>query len=161
MSPTLPLTPLPRLTSLDAYRGFIMLAMASGGPRLAALVKQPEFADSRPWRALAEQLDHVTWAGCVFWDLIQPSFMFMVGVALPYSAAARRARGDSEGRLFGHVLLRSFVLVVLGVFLSSNGSKSTNYTFVNVLTQIGLGYPFLYLLANRGRVVQLAAAAVI
>ena len=86
-----------RLTSLDAYRGFIMLAMASGGFGFAKVALK--FSDSSRWsglwNVLAHQSDHVPWTGCGFWDLIQPAFMFMVGVALPYSYAARQAKGDS------------------------------------------------------------------
>jgi predicted acyltransferase len=149
-----------RLVSLDAYRGFIMLAMASSGlaiPRVAA----QHFRDSPVWQFFAGQLEHVPWIGCSFWDLIQPSFMFMVGVALPYSCASRKARGDSDARMFVHVAYRSLVLILLGVFLSSNWDQHTNYTFVNVLTQIGLGYTFVYLLLGRGLRVQLLALAVI
>lgn len=149
-----------RLMSLDAYRGFIMLVMASGGlaiPRVA----RTAFPDSPVWSFLAFQTDHVKWLGCSFWDLIQPSFMFMVGVALPYSHASRQAKGESETRIFLHTLWRSLVLILLGIFLSSNSSPMTNFTFVNVLTQIGLGYTFLYLLVGRGLAVQLGALAAI
>lgn len=171
-SPTVPSNPPARLVSLDAYRGFVMLAMASSGLALATVAKdadvigrwdgtQFEFAWRGLWRFLAHQFDHVAWTGCGFWDLIQPSFMFMVGVALPYSYARRQTLGHSAWRNWGHVLFRAGILVLLGVFLSSNGSSETNYTFVNVLTQIGLGYPLLYLLVGRGKVLQLTAAAVI
>jgi predicted acyltransferase len=87
--------------------------------------------------------------------------MFMVGVAMPYSYASRRAKGDSERRIFGHVLLRSVILILLGIFLSSNGSRQTNFTFVNVLTQIGLGYAVVFLLLGRGLIVQFLAVAAI
>jgi len=149
-----------RLMSLDAYRGFIMLAMASslGGALVQVARNTGHSAD--PWmKFLIYQFDHAAWTGCAFWDLIQPSFMFMVGVALPYSYASRKARGDSEARIFCHTLVRSLVLIGLGIFLVSNGRKETDFTFVNVLTQIGLGYPFVYLLVNRGRKVQLAMLA--
>ncbi len=155
--------PPPRLTSLDAYRGFIMLAMASSGFGFAKVaLKIPD--DSRwsgMWDFLAYQFDHVKWTGCGFWDLIQPAFMFMVGVALPYSYAARRAKGDSTTKIVAHAALRSLILIALGIFLSSTSSKQTNFTFVNVLTQIGLGYTFLYIVLGRGVPLQLGAAAAI
>jgi predicted acyltransferase len=148
-----------RLVSLDAYRGFIMLAMASGGFALPKVAQA--FPDNPFWAFLASQADHVAWVGCSFWDLIQPSFMFMVGVAVPYSYASRKAKGDSDGIIWAHTLYRSLVLVLLGIFLSSNWSPRTNFTFVNVLTQIGLGYAFVCLLRGRGLKVQLGALAVI
>jgi predicted acyltransferase len=150
-----------RLVSLDAYRGFVMLAMASGGLAFAKIAQQPGLPVGWLWRFLGYEFDHVAWQGCSFWDLIQPSFMFMVGVAMPYSYASRRAKGDSQRRIFGHVLLRSLILIVLGIFLSSNGSRQTNFTFVNVLTQIGLGYAVGFLLLGRGRILQFLAMAAI
>ncbi len=146
-----------RLASLDAYRGAIMLYMASGGLALPQVAKQ--FPDSPVWRFLAFNTDHVPWAGWSLWDLIQPSFMFMVGVAMPYSIASRRARGDSEKRITAHVILRAFILVLLAIFLTSNGHNRTEFVFTNVLAQIGLGYVFLYLLLGRGMRVQLIALA--
>ena len=150
-----------RLVSLDAYRGAIMLFMASGGLALPQVAKQ--FPESPIWRFLAFNTDHVSWVGCSLWDLIQPSFMFMVGVSMPYSIASRRARGDSEPRIFAHVLYRAVFLVLLAIFLSSNGVqyKQTEFVFTNVLAQIGLGYAFLYLLLGRGMRAQLAALALV
>jgi predicted acyltransferase len=87
--------------------------------------------------------------------------MFMVGVAVPYSVASRRAKGDTRPRIVVHALWRSLILVLLGVFCSSNGAKQTDWTFVNVLSQIGLGYTFLVLLEGRGLRVQFASLAAI
>lgn len=136
-----------RLVSLDAYRGFIMLAMASGGFAFSTIAKKPEYKNSPLWQFLAYQFDHVEWTGCGFWDLIQPSFMFMVGVAIPYSYAARKAKNQSEGQIWFHTVLRAMLLVALGVFLASGSDhKQTNFLFTNVLAQIGLGYCFVYAL---------------
>ena len=111
--------------------------MASSGFLIGKVLKEhPELGESPVWRFLGYQLDHVTWTGCSFWDLIQPSFMFMVGVAIPYSYASRKAKGDSETTIFRHTLARSFILIALGVFLSSNWSKHTDVTFVNVLSHL-------------------------
>ena len=165
-SPTQP----ERLVSLDAYRGFVMLAMASSGFGLAAacanadvLKRYDNTGAQTAWRWLCGQLvfhtSHVPWAGCSFWDLIQPSFMFMVGVALPFSFASRAALGQNGYMQFLHVLKRSLVLVLLGVFLRSNGAAHSNYTFVDVLSQIGLGYPIVWLMLKRGAVVQMLVCA--
>lgn len=147
----------PRLVCLDAYRGFVMLLMASGGLGIARVAAQ--FPDSRLWRFLGYEFEHVPWTGCTLWDLIQPSFMFMVGVAMPYSYASRRARGDSTVRIAAHVIYRAMILILLGIFLRSDGHKQTYFTFEDVLTQIGLGYAFVYLLLGRGRTVQWLALA--
>jgi len=161
-TPASPLTPAvkpPRLVSLDAYRGFIMLAMASGGLAIPKVAQS--FPNDPLWSFLAFHTDHVPWIGCSFWDLIQPSFIFMVGVAMPYSFARRQRQGDNSLWIGLHVLVRSLILVLLGVFLSSNWSTQTNWTFVNVLSQIGLGYALVFLLLGRGLAVQMVALAAI
>ncbi len=140
-----PSTPPRRLASLDAYRGAIMLLMASAGLGLSQVAHH--HADSHLWAFIGRHCEHVPWAGCSLWDLIQPAFMFMVGVALPWSLANRRARGMSTAKLLGHALWRSLVLVLLAVFLTSAWSPRTEWIFPNVLAQIGLGYPFLFLIA--------------
>lgn len=145
--------PTERLISLDAYRGLVMVLMVSAGLGIGRVVKNfdatPELRHLHTplWDKLAFHTDHVAWAGCSLWDLIQPSFMFMVGAAIPFSIASRRAKGQSFRRMLFHAVIRSIVLVLLGVFLSSNWSRGTTWTFVNVLTQIGLGYTFLFLVA--------------
>ena len=95
-------------------------------------------------------------------DMIQPSFSFLVGVALPFSLASRLARGQSPGRMAGHAVWRSLVLVFLGIFLRSIGHRQTNFTFEDTLSQIGLGYTFLFLLGMRSvRVQWIAFVAIV
>lgn len=101
------------------------------------------------WALLGHHQSHAAWTGCSLHDLIQPSFSFLVGVALPFSIAARQGRGQSAVRMTTHALWRALVLVLLGVFLRSTGSAQTNWTFEDTLTQIGLGYPILFLLGFR------------
>jgi predicted acyltransferase len=158
---TLPQTRTGRLVSLDAYRGAIMLLMASNGLGLAK-VAQDQFPDSPIWKFIAVQVEHTPWAGCSLWDIIQPAFMFMVGVALPWSIANRQARGQTFASMFAHALWRALLLVLLAVFLTSAWSRRTDWIFTNVLAQIGLGYPFLFLLAlTRVRTQWLAAGAIL
>jgi len=133
-----------RNLSLDAFRGFVMVLMMAEVLRLSEVARA--FPGSAFWRFLAFHQTHVEWAGCSLHDLIQPGFSFLVGAALPYSIASRLARGAAFARLFGHALWRSLVLVLLGIFLRSMHSPQTNFTFEDTLTQIGLGYPFLFLL---------------
>jgi predicted acyltransferase len=85
----------------------------------------------------------------VLHDMIQPSFSFLVGVALPFSLANRRAKGQAFGAMTLHAFARALILVLLGIALRSVGRSQTNFTFEDTLTQIGLGYGFLFLLAWR------------
>lgn len=137
-----------------------MLFMASEIMRIPSVARQ--FTDSRVAQWLAFGLDHVPWTGFGPWDLIQPSFMFMVGVALPFSVASRRARGDSFASQLAHAIRRALILILLGIFLRSQGRPQTYFTFEDVLTQIGLGYVVLFLLAHaRPRTQWVAAGAIL
>ena len=135
-----------------------MMALAIEGffPSLA-----DRFSHSGFWQFLGRQFSHVAWQGCSFWDVIQPSFMFIVGVALPYSYAARRAAGASGATIAAHVVYRAAILVLLGILILSDNSSQTNFEFIDVLAQIGLAYPLAFLLVGRRPRVQLAAAAAI
>ena len=148
-----------RLVSLDVLRGATMLFMASEILRVPQVARK--FPGSRVAAFFASTMDHREWVGCAPWDLIQPCFMFMVGVALPFSIARRRAKGESFGRQLGHAIYRALVLIALGIFLRSQARPQTYFTFEDVLTQIGLGYVFLFLLAWTKPRVQWIAAAII
>src|SRR5688572_566078 len=137
-------SPLPRLTSVDAYRGFVMFLMMAEVLHVSGVARV--FPDSSFWQTLRFHTTHVEWVGCSLHDLIQPSFSFLVGVALPFSIASRLARGQSQARMTLHAFWRALLLILLGVFLRSVGRAQTNWTFEDTLTQIGLGYPFLFLL---------------
>ena len=148
-----PAPPPTRLVSLDAYRGLVMVLMVSAGLRIGDVVHNfqttPGLAhlQTHLWNVLTEQTDHTPWVGCSLWDLIQPSFMFMVGAAVAFSIASRRAKGQTFGWQLFHAIVRSIALVLLAVVLTSNWSQKPEWIFTNVLAQIGLGYTFLFLLA--------------
>ena len=153
---TLPPPATPRLGSIDAYRGFVMFLMMAEVLRFCAVAGA--LPGNRTWKFLCHHQSHVEWTGCVLHDIIQPSFSFLVGVALPFSLASRQARGQSPGRMAGHAVWRSLVLVFLGIFLRSIGHRQTNFTFEDTLSQIGLGYTFLFVLDMRSVRVQWIAS---
>ncbi len=136
-----------RNQAVDAYRGFVMLLMMAEVLHFSQIARA--FPDNWFWQTLAYHQSHVAWEGCSLHDMIQPSFSFLVGVALPYSIASRLAKGASESSMFIHTCWRAFLLVALGIFLRSTHSPQTNFTFEDTLTQIGLGYPLLFLLGLR------------
>jgi heparan-alpha-glucosaminide N-acetyltransferase len=136
-----------RLTSLDAYRGFVMFLMMAEVLQLSRVARARP--DSASWQFLAHHQSHVAWIGCSLHDLIQPSFSFLVGVALPFSLASREARGQSRMRMTLHAAWRAVILILLGVFLRSIGQHQTNWTLEDTLSQIGLGYVALFLLGFR------------
>jgi heparan-alpha-glucosaminide N-acetyltransferase len=139
--------PAVRNVAVDAYRGFVMLLMMGEVLQLARVAHA--FPGNPFWALLGYNQTHVEWAGCSLHDMIQPSFSFLVGVALPYSIASRLKRGGTFGAMFGHAVWRSLLLIALGIFLRSMSATQTYFTFEDTLTQIGLGYPFLFLLGFR------------
>jgi predicted acyltransferase len=146
MKPTTPPSP-NRVASLDAYRGLVMFLMMAEVLQLAAVAARvPETQGRDVWKFLAFHQTHAEWTGCSLHDLIQPSFSFLVGVALPFSIAARLGRGQRVGWMTAHAVWRAFLLVFLGVFLRSIGKPQTYFTFEDTLSQIGLGYVPLFLL---------------
>ena len=155
-----PPLPPPRLQSMDAYRGFVMFLMMAEVLHLSRVYAA--HPDSIFWKVLAWNQTHVEWFGCSLHDLIQPSFSFLVGVALPYSIASRVAKGQSKRYMFLHASWRALVLVLLGVFLRSVGKQQTNWTFEDTLSQIGLGYLILFALGFRSlKTVWIALALVL
>jgi heparan-alpha-glucosaminide N-acetyltransferase len=148
-----------RLISLDAFRGTVMVLMLAEGMRL------PEVARAFPhnilWRVIAFNTQHVEWQGCSLHDLIQPAFSFLVGAALPFSIASRKRKGQTFQQMLGHTVWRALLLIMLGIFLRSLHSAQTYFTFEDTLTQIGLGYVFLFLLGFTRLRTQVVALALI
>lgn len=135
-----------RNVAIDAYRGFVMLLMLAEALRLSAV--SHAYPSSFLWHILAYNQSHVEWSGMSLHDTIQPSFTFLVGVALPYSLRSRIRKGETFRQTLRHIVFRSIFLVLLGIFLRSTHSQSTNFTFEDTLTQIGLGYTFAFLIAR-------------
>lgn len=148
-----------RLVALDAYRGLVLALMM--GEALHFCGVSAAFPASALWAFLCHHQSHVDWVGCSLHDLIQPGFSFLVGAALPFSLAARAGRGQSRGAMIAHAFRRALILVVLGIFLRSLGHPQTRFTFEDTLTQIGLGYGFLFLLGLRPRRDQWIALALL
>jgi predicted acyltransferase len=118
-----------------------MMILVSGGFGLAELVRRrPEFT------GIANQFEHMPWEWIAFWDLIQPAFMFMVGVAMPFALARRVEQGATSRDLFWHVVTRSFRLILVSQILISIGEGRMSFQLINVLAQIGITYFLCYLI---------------
>jgi predicted acyltransferase len=131
-----------RVLSVDFLRGFTMFMLVSGITGLfVELVNHGKGGPSVA--AIGEQLEHVDWVGLHAWDLIQPFFMFIVGVAMPFSLTNRLARGDTWNQVFRHALLRSFLLLLFGWMVEADGPT---YNLCNVLAQLSVTYLVAFLL---------------
>lgn len=129
-----------RLASLDVLRGFDMFWIIGGGSLVVALSKALDWG----WlNVVAEQMEHVRWEGFHFEDLIFPLFMFISGVAIPYSITSKIEKGDNKFQLFKKAARRGFVLILLGIFY--NGALERGFSSMripSVLGQIGIAYFF-------------------
>ena len=129
-----------RIVSVDALRGFDMFWIAGGGPLVIEFFRL--FSNPLPpW--LERHFDHVEWEGFVGWDLIMPLFLFIVGVAMPFSVGKRIARGDSRSIIYRKVLWRTAVLFVLGIAAQGNllaFDLGKLHLYCNTLQAIAAGY---------------------
>jgi predicted acyltransferase len=132
-----------RLVSLDVYRGLTMFLLVAE----AALVYRALngiFPESR----LVEQFFHHPWNGLRFWDLIQPFFMFIVGVAMPFSLNKRLSQSGEWGAVFRHILKRCFLLFLFGVGLHCVYAGQLVFELWNVLTQLSFTILVTFLIIN-------------
>ena len=149
-------TPSQRLYSLDALRGFDMFWIMGAEEIFHAIAK----ATGSPfWGAIAEELTHPEWNGFHFYDLIFPLFLFMAGVATPYSVGRELEKGKSRSQMVWRVVKRGFTLVLLGL-IANNGLQLrpiSDIRFGSVLGRIGLAYMFaniIYLYTKeRGQII--------
>ncbi|QEC75200.1 acyltransferase family protein [Mucilaginibacter ginsenosidivorax] len=129
-----------RILSVDFFRGFTMFMLVSGYGQLFST------ASSNPVVSLlGRQMDHANWQGLTAWDLIQPFFMFIVGVAMPFSFSRKWAKGESWNKSLRGVLQRSLLLLFLGWLVSSE----TKSSFTNVLAQLSVTYLIAFLVMRK------------
>ncbi len=145
-----------RLNSLDALRGFDMFWITGGGA-LAVAISKLTGAD---W--LAEQMEHVDWVGFHFEDLIFPLFMFIAGIAIPFSVIAKLEKNVPRKKLFWKVFQRMVILILLGILYNGTFRRGfENGRIASVLGQIGIGYFFasvivIYTKTLKDRIIWLA-----
>src|SRR3954469_1674500 len=91
-----------RLLSLDFMRGLIMVLLALESAGLYEYLS--EWSKGTSVNVLLQQFFHHPWHGLHFWDLVQPAFMFMAGVALAYSPHKQRLHGFPRSQSFSKTL---------------------------------------------------------
>lgn len=136
-----------RLWSLDFFRGFTMFLLIGESTLLYEHLRTS--AAGPVLNAIGTQLDHHPWAGLRFWDLVQPFFMFIVGVALALSVAKREERGDSRRDITRHAVTRALLLLAIGWALYCIEPGRITFRFQNVLAQLGVTYIIAYFMMRR------------
>jgi predicted acyltransferase len=129
-----------RVVSIDALRGFDMFWLIGGTAILHPLLR---WVDA-PWaETLEAQLEHTSWHGFTFYDLIFPLFLFIVGASLPFALRTRIERGADKGELFKHIARRGLTLIVFGwIYSGFLDFELENFRWMGVLQRIGLCYFF-------------------
>lgn len=132
------------MVSLDVFRGLTIAGMI--------LVNNPG-----TWSHIYGPLQHAPWHGWTPTDLIFPFFLFIVGVSMMFSFASRAERGVSRGSLALHVVRRSAIIFLIGMFL--HGFPRFDLSKIRipgVLPRIAVCYLFASLivlfLERRGRI---------
>jgi predicted acyltransferase len=143
-----------RLLSLDFFRGFTMFLLIAESTRIYELLVEPAF-NGTIVGAIGTQFQHHPWNGLRFWDLIQPFFMFIVGVAMPFSFGKRWARGDSWAVTFRHTLQRSFLLLLFGWALYCIGPGHLTFELWNVLAQLSFTFLIAFLMMRQKAWIQI------
>lgn len=124
-----------RLMSLDLFRGATIAGMI--------LVNNAGDEASSYW-----PLRHAQWNGWTPTDLVFPFFLFIVGVAMPFSFSSRLKRGESRLDLFRHVLWRGVALFGLGMFLNGFPQYDLgSWRVYGVLQRIAICYVISAILA--------------
>jgi predicted acyltransferase len=153
------ISPLPgRVTSVDFFRGFTMFLLAGESTLLFEHLLE---MDNGLMHFIGTQLTHHQWHGLHFWDLIQPFFMFIVGVAIPFAVTNRLKKGESQQTITRHALKRSFLLLFFGWALYFIAAGELVFRFQNVLAQLSVTYLVAYLIRDKSFSFQLIFTLVI
>lgn len=139
-----------RLYSLDALRGFDMFWIMGAEEIFHGMAKA---TNASFWTILSNQFTHPDWNGFHFYDLIFPLFLFIAGVATPYSVGRELQKGKTKNQVLWRVVKRGLILVLLGI-IYNNGLQIrpiSEIRFGSVLGRIGLAYMFaniIYIYSN-------------
>jgi len=97
-----------RIASIDVFRALIMFLMI--------------FVNDLPWcKNVPHMLEHALPGEDMlgFADIILPAFLFIVGMAIPFAFENRKAKGETDIKIYWHVIVRSFALIIIGVLIAN------------------------------------------
>jgi len=119
-----------RLISLDVFRGMTIALMI--------LVNNPG------GDAYYSFLQHASWNGLTLADIVFPLFVFIVGVSIPFAFANKLNQGMNKKALLIHVVRRTIILFVLGIFVSGFpfGFDPATFRIMGALQRTALCYLF-------------------
>ena len=147
-----------RVASIDFFRGFTMFLLIGESTGLYGHILS---INTGITHFFGTQLHHHEWHGLHFWDLIQPFFMFIVGVAIPFAVANRQKKGDTDKAILNHAVKRSLLLLFIGWALYCVGPGKIVFRFQDVLAQLSVTYLVAFLIRNKSFSFQLVFTLII
>jgi predicted acyltransferase len=148
-----------RIVSVDFFRGLTMFLLIGESTELYSHINSIQ--GSSIMHFLGTQFSHHEWNGLHFWDLIQPFFMFIVGVAIPFAVANRKKKGDSDQKILLHALKRSGLLLFFGWALYCMEPARIVFRLQNVLAQLSVTYLVAFLIMKKSFSFQLVFTLVV
>lgn len=144
----------PRLLSLDFMRGLIMVLLALEAAGLWEHLQKD--SENTVLHSFFMQFDHHPWHGLRAWDLVQPAFMFMAGVAMAYSLRRQQQQGYTWGQSFRKALQRSGWLFFWGVLDYAVRRNGLSFELWDVLTQLSFTTLLAFLIFRWSTAAQVA-----
>jgi heparan-alpha-glucosaminide N-acetyltransferase len=124
------LGPIPgRIASIDIFRGLTVLVMV--------FVDNLDFVKGLPWWTY--HMPRET-NGLTYVDMVFPAFLFVMGMSIPIAVDRRDAEGDSQRKIWLHVVARSLSLVALGLFIANGPQVDFQRTGITAVWWDLLGF---------------------
>ena len=140
-----------RVVSIDLFRGVVMFLLIGKVTGFYDLLAAPVL-DGTVLHALGLQFQHHPWHGLRLFDLGQPFFIYISGVAMVFSYEKRWERGESWRATLGQALRRSFLLFALGWALYLVGSEAGGFKgefLFDILPQLAFASLVAFFLIKR------------
>jgi heparan-alpha-glucosaminide N-acetyltransferase len=118
-----------RIASIDIFRGLTVLVMV--------FVDNLDFVKGLPWWTY--HLPRET-NGLTYVDMVFPAFLFVMGMSIPLAVDRRSIEGDSQGKIWLHILARSLSLVALGLFIANGPQVDPERTGISAVCWDLLGF---------------------
>lgn len=129
-----------RLSSLDILRGFDLFMLVFFQPVFVELAQH--WSDVPFFSFMLKQFNHADWVGFTAWDLVMPLFLFMVGVAMPFSLS-KYIGGRDKRAVYKRIARRFIILFILGIVIQGNLLSLDPLAirlYTNTLQAIAVGY---------------------
>jgi len=104
-----------RIASIDTLRGITILAML--------FVNDIAGVEGTP--AWLKHISPSNADGMTIVDVVFPAFLFIVGLSIPFALSKRLDRGKNLGPIWKHIFLRTFSLLLIGVYMVNTETIST------------------------------------